>query len=356
MLKREFLRNKGEWSKLYALVHVLVTGRLDAFMQTGAQNEYRVIGIEVGKEGELKTFEIDGDQVIVKNLEQGQSEVSISRPWLAVQCGHLIEEIMDEEKKGSYLSEVGDALVSSLSFDRMFTANTRHDVRIIVEDLQDRSVIKIEIFVKSLLGSKPTLLNSSRATNLRYRINDEISTELLCELEGLSPTALVNELVQRDIEIQFVSMDSRLRKNLESIDLQLPGFLAAALLTSYSGIDRGFENVVSQTLVLNLLGMRFKKSEEIYHQMCDRMLQEICLGMTATSNWRTSETQRRGLIEVQPDGIPRLIELWSNSQFEKYLYKASKFETPSRAKFQFGELVKLDNQVFFDLNLQIRFK
>jgi type II restriction enzyme len=96
--------------------------------------------------------------------------------------------------------------------------------------------------------------------------------------------------------------------------------------------------------------------ENRFKNACDQMLQAMCMGMTATKKATPSSNLKLGVIEVDKSGIPRLIEILSNAQFESFLYVNSKFESPSRAKFNYGKLFKIKDELFIDLNFQVRLK
>jgi hypothetical protein len=151
-------------------------------------------------------------------------------------------------------------------------------------------------------------------------------------------------------------MNEKLQENLEGIDPELPKFMASALFSSFSGIDRDVENVIRATIEQDPLGLVLSGLQDRFIKSFDLLLQEVCAGMTATKKSIRKTEQRLGIIEVDKAGVPRLIEIISNSEFESYLYSNSKFDSPSRKKFNYGYLIEIDGKIFLDLNFQIRLK
>lgn len=349
-------RNKGEWSKIYALGVTLASGRIDTrFVSTNEEN-YRVSGFAIETSSSQTRLIIEGSHIITAGRETERRDLKTERGWLAETCGQLLSEIKTEKSIGSFVSASGDSILRKLGIREEFRSNKRRDLLVVIRDLESGVDTPMSVFVKSWLGASPTLLNASNSSNFRYQIKaPRHKFQELIELE-LSPSQIVQFVIDHGWETRFVSMNVQLRENLDEIDPLLSEFIASAVFTSYSGINRNFENVVKQTVQLDLLRLGLSGLENRFKNACDQMLQAMCMGMTATKKATPSSNLKLGVIEVDKSGIPRLIEILSNAQFESFLYINSKFESPSRVKFKYGRLVDIEGQLFLDLNFQIRLK
>ena len=349
-------RNKGEWSKIYAFSVALASGRINTRFVSTKDADYRISGFVIHAQSAKLMLSIDRSQVVTTRHDQSSPIFSTDRSWLSEACSQLLNELMTERPVGSFNSDIGELILQKLGIEKEFQSNGRQDLRIIVRDLLSGNDEELTVFVKSWMGASPTLLNASNATNIRYQILTQRPELKNPESQSSSPTELVQMVVSHGWPVKFDSMNDKLQENLEGIDPELPKFMASALFSSYSGIDRDVENVIRATIEQDPLGLGLSGLQDRFIKSFDLLLQEVCAGMTATKKSIRKTEQRLGIIEVDKAGVPRLIEIISNSEFESYLYSNSKFDSPSRKKFNYGYLIEIDGKIFLDLNFQIRLK
>lgn len=349
-------RNKGEWSKIYAVGAALASGRINTRFVSTKDEDYRISGFVIHARSAKLMLSIDGGQVSTTRDDRSSGILRTDRDWLSEVCSQLLNEIMTEKPVGSFNSATGDLILQKLGIGKEFQSNGRQDLRINVRDLQSGNDEELTVFVKSWMGASPTLLNASNATIIRYQILTQRRDLKNLGAQDLSPAELVQHVIRRGWSVKFDSMNEKLHKNLEDIDPALPEFMASALFSSYSGIDRDVENVVSETITKDPLEMGLYGLQGRFVNAFDLLLQEVCAGMTATKKSTRKIEQRLGVIEVDKAGVSRLIEIISNSRFKSYLYSNSKFDSPSRMKFDYGYLIEKDGKMFLDLNFQIRLK
>jgi hypothetical protein len=353
---RSKARNKGEWSKIYAIAAALASGRINTRFVSTKDVDYRISGFEIHAPSAKLMLSIDGVEVTTSRHDLSSAVCRTDRSWLTEACSQLLNEIMTERPLGSFKSVTGDSILQKLGIGNEFQSNGRQDLRIIVRDLLSGSDQELSVFVKSWMGASPTLLNASNATNFRYQILTQRHNLKDLQLSNLSAAELVQLVIRHRWPVKLDTMNEKLQKNLEKIDPALPQFIASALFTSYSGIDRDVENVVRETIEKDPLNMGLSGLQDRFIEAFDLLLQEVCSGMTATKKSSRKIEQRLGVIEVDKAGVPRLIEIISNSKYESYLYSTSRFDSPSRTKFKYGYLIEVDSKVFLDLNFQIRLK
>lgn len=63
-----------------------------------------------------------------------------------------------------------------------------------------------------------------------------------------------------------------------------------------------------------------------------------------------------GYLVVKEDGEVLCYHIYNRNEFEDYLFANTKLETASSSKHKYGEIYEENGQLFFKLNLQIRFK
>jgi hypothetical protein len=349
-------RNKGEWSKIYAICACLASGRINTRFVSTIDEDYRVSGFVIKAQTAKLFLSIEGSQVLTSRQEKDHNARRIDRVWLAEACSQLLSEVMDERPVGSFNSSTGDSILQELGIEEKFQSNGRSDLQIIVRDLLSGKDEELTVFVKSWMGASPTLLNASNSTNIRYQILAPRRELKYSVTQNPTPAELVQLIISRGYPVEFKAMNEKFQENLEAIDPALPEFIASAVFYSNSGIDRDVESVIGATIQHDPLAMGLSGMDGRFKGAFDQLLQEICAGMTATKKLRKGIDQRMGVIEVDRTGMPRLIEIVSNSKFDSYLYSNSKFDSPSRVKFKYGQLVEIDGQLFLDLNFQIRLK
>ncbi len=78
--------------------------------------------------------------------------------------------------------------------------------------------------------------------------------------------------------------------------------------------------------------------------------------MMPSKVWAGEYDATGGYLIVKADGEILCYHIYNKSEFENYLIANTKLETASASKHKFGEIYEENNELFFKLNLQIRFK
>jgi type II restriction enzyme len=63
-----------------------------------------------------------------------------------------------------------------------------------------------------------------------------------------------------------------------------------------------------------------------------------------------------GYLVVKENGEVLCYHIYNRNEFEDYLFKNTKLETASSTRHVFGKVYEENGQLYFKLNLQIRFK
>ena len=79
-------------------------------------------------------------------------------------------------------------------------------------------------------------------------------------------------------------------------------------------------------------------------------------GMSATKPWNGVEQVNGGYIVVKPDGEVLCYHANDREEFRDYLFRTTKFESPSTKKFGWSYIEKSDGEYLLPINFSIRFK
>lgn len=232
----------------------------------------------------------------------------------------------------------------------------RHTV---THNLHTNMTTPLGLNIKSQLGSTSTLLNASEATNIRYYVSDDMSDEVLEEINNIDDhlprmEALVNKgysLTYSDIEHQTF------KNNLLFLDCCMPRFIALCLVcdsmpNGTSKISDTVEIVAQQ----NPFGFTGGDVLAFYEHKMKVLLLDAALGMTPAKEWKGRYDANGGYLVVRKDGEIVCYHFYNRNDVEDYLYNNTRFERGSRSRHHFGSLYRgEDGKVYIKLNLQIRF-
>jgi type II restriction enzyme len=96
-------------------------------------------------------------------------------------------------------------------------------------------------------------------------------------------------------------------------------------------------------------------NKNAYTYKFKKFLTSIALGMKPGSEWDGQDEANGGYIVVSRTGDVLAYHIYNRNYFEEYLLNNTKYETPSTTRHDFGSIYTIDNQDYFNLNLQVRF-
>ncbi len=83
---------------------------------------------------------------------------------------------------------------------------------------------------------------------------------------------------------------------------------------------------------------------------------DIALGMMPSKVWTGELDATGGYLVVKENGEILCYHIYNRNEFEDYLFVNTKLETASSTRHEFGKVYEENGQLYFKLNLQIRFK
>lgn len=78
--------------------------------------------------------------------------------------------------------------------------------------------------------------------------------------------------------------------------------------------------------------------------------------MTPAKVWSGIYDATGGFLIVKRNGDVLCYHIYNRNQFEDYLFQNTKLDTASSTRHEFGKIYEENGQLYFNLNLQIRFK
>lgn len=359
--------NKGEWSEPYVLIKLLVDGKLvqgERDLSDSIEEPYKVIAVS--------RDEKVGDIIIEKLYSRGVSKVNIfnngvliremSIDDLALGLKSLFEEISQMSGASALSENLKSILVKANVETIKADSKQKADIDVTIRDPYTVADHKLGFSIKSQLGSPSTLINSSKNnTNLRYRLSGSISEEQIAFVNQINSQSKVRERLSflNEIGVDLVydtALGEVYEGNLMLIDRDLAPILSECLVMHYSGFSSSLQEIADELDLRNPLDYPLRESVSYYSFKLKRYLSESALGMMPAKEWTGKHHATGGYIIVKKDGELVSYHLLRKNLFEDYLLFNTKFETPSTSRHNFGEIYKIDDNYFINLNLQIRFK
>ena len=359
-------KNTGEVSELYVLLTSLRDGRIRA----ADENLDIVNDVEYVFKVVSRRDDMESEHYVIlddKNVEiyRGSTFLdSVSHD----QVTEDVDDVLEELKKG--------CVKGTLDFDTN-ELEERYHLSGVSADSKSKTDITLEILdplsgrsrnrsfsVKSFIGRRPTLMNSSQSTNILYRIEGELSDTDIEEINSLMTsdhrvdvTGRVQRIYGKGCQLVYVKpCNSIFQGNLESVDSSLPKILGEMLLAVYRDGKRSIPESTEHIAEMNPLN--FAGSNQLYKIIMCRLLMASFSGMVANTVWNGSSSNdiQGGYIVVKDDGSVVCYYLDDHSKFEEYLYRRTYFETGSASRHQFAEIYRDGDGLYFKLNVAIRMK
>ena len=136
----------------------------------------------------------------------------------------------------------------------------------------------------------------------------------------------------------------------------LPQILASLLLQFASSNFSSIKDLIRIIENENPLKFDTTNNHLFYSYKIKRFLTDIALGMMPSKVWTGEYDATGGYLIVKADGEVLCYHIYNKNEFENYLLANTKLETASSSRHEFGELYEENGQLYFKLNLQIRFK
>ena len=328
--------------------------------------EYKVVKASRNEKGEKTTYRIYPDGDI--SIEKDNSKVLLSKTQLSSYVETILSSIL-KNKKGTFSvpSVEEELLKKGHTLSLASSSDSKSDVNIEIIDHRSAKGVEIGFSIKSQLGSPSTLVNASKKTNFKFKISHPNQTNLTdndidyfnsAELEKSKIKGIIDNIYNSNSKLIYVrDIDSIFHNNLTLIDSRLPEILSELLKANYyecSEMNK-IDELTEYLEKTNPLNFPQSNKHRFYEYKIKKYLLESALGMMPSKVWDGNLSTDGGYLIVKRDGNVICFFLYNRNDFEEYLFRNTKIDTPSTKRHDFGSAYKEGNDSFINLNYQIRF-
>lgn len=241
------------------------------------------------------------------------------------------------------------------------SSSTKTDITVVIHDQRTNQTPTLGFSIKSQLGSPSTLLNAGKTTNFTFKINNlKLASEEILAINNIKTKSKIRDRIEmlhsKGGVFQFVKTDKQIfANNLVLIDSLLPQIISQIVLEYYSTSNTIMVDLLSEIEKKNPINFDVSNNHQFYTYKMKRFLTDIALGMMPSKVWTGQYDATGGYLIVKKDGDVLCYHIYNRNEFENYLINNTKLETASSSRHGFGELYEENGELFFKLNLQIRF-
>ncbi len=359
-------KNKGEASELYALLSVLRDRGIYAADENLEKDESRFYPV-------TKIFTNDisenSSHFVIENGEsfavKGSTKIdSISQNNLEKDVEEIYLVLNTNTDKGT-LNYDFDILKERYHLDKVSAGSTsKIDINLKIYDEVLKTSQILPFSIKSFIGSKPTLLNSSGMTNFVYEVcgtltKDDVNeiNNMFVETKGKKHIDVIGRtktILSKGCKLKFKKVQGEtFEGNLRVIDSLLPEIISE-LLIGRSVIDNSNLSQITEYLTktnpLNFIG-----NHDFYRTKITHLLIESFMGMVPRQIWNGYEQVHGGYIIVKSSGEVLCYPLSNRNAFEEYLFKNTFLENCSTSRSKYASIEEENGKYIYKLNLAIRF-
>jgi type II restriction enzyme len=354
--------NKGEWSEVYAFLKLLADGKLYAAdSDLNKLNDIYYPILKILRQESSGTFEFARNakiQIFDKNGNK-QFEIEITK---FVEMSQKLLDNIKNGNSGSFKVPDIEAFMNSIKIEKLKAkSREKQDITLVVHDIFTGYSPTLGFSIKSQLGSPSTLVNSSGATNFIYKIEPPLSDEIVNNVNSITGKSKITDRItlieQNGSNLIFNNpSSSNFKCNLIMIDSMLPTIIGEMLRLSYKpNCKKQITDLVDCLNNKNPCNFDITKNHPYYEYKIKNFLTDCALGMTPSALWNGYYDATGGYIIVKKDGDIVCYHIYNRNEFQDYLFKNTKLDTPSSSRHGFGIIYNKDGNQYFNLNLQIRF-
>jgi len=351
--------NKGEWSEIYTLFKLL--GDKQLFL--GNKEIEKLEGIVYPILSVLRTENIGNfeysieDEIIL--ISGGEEVLKIEITEFKQKAILLLGKIKENKERTFSVPEIETFMASINCLSLKASSTVKTDITIVVHDQRTNQQPTLGFSIKSQLGSPSTLLNAGKTTNFVFKINN-LNLNEITDINNISTRSKIKDRIERIIEkdgqFNFVGTEKQIfSNNLVLIDSLLPQILSEAVFNFYTSKYSKLSDLVSKIEENNPLNFDTSNKHLFYEYKIKRFLTDVALGMMPSKVWTGQYDTTGGYLIVKEDGDVLCYHIYNRNEFENYLLNNTKLETASSSRHDFGEIYEESGELYFKLNLQIRF-
>jgi len=354
--------NKGEWSEAYAFFRLLADGKL--FAADEQLNRIQGMFIPILKiireeiSGTRYEYRTDTPDSKIEIYLNGKYLLSVPTAVFDAEASNLYAKI--SVNSGAFGVAQSESFMRSIYMTKLKAPSAdKSDIKVQIHDTHTGLKPIVGFSIKSELGSRPTLLNSSRATTFVYEVIglNKLDVRLINAIDTRTKIIdRVKAIKDNGGRLVYTNMLSpTFCNNLEMIDSQMPRIVAEMLSGYYSGGTADCADLANYICRVNPLS-RVTDSADFYKHKIKEMLCSIALGMKPATVWNGADEASGGYIIVKTDGDVLAYHVYNRDAFKGYLLNNTKLDRPSTSRHGYCVLYEDSRKIKINLNLQIRFR
>ena len=354
-------QNKGEWSELYVFLKLLGSGILyaaDADLNKIEELYYPLVEI-IRKENEKIKHYTKNDLNINIIDEAGNNILTLLATEFETKAELLLNAIKDSDSTFSvpaiedFMKIIKCSKVKADSMDKS-------DITLVLHDCKTYRNETFGFSIKSRLGNPSTLLNPGKPTNFIYEISGNLSQEEIVEINQIDTRAKLRDrltaIKNKNCKLVFAGLENEnFKANLQMVDSAFPLIISEYLFQYYSGNGSLISELTPKVREINPCNLNINLPHLYYEHKVKNFLTDIALGMTPATAWTGEYQATGGYIIVREDGEILCYHLYNHNEFQEYLFKNTRFDTPSATRYDFGYIYEKNEKLYIKLNLQVRF-
>ncbi len=348
--------NKGEWSEFLAVLDLLENPNIkiiDSNFKIISDEIFTLKNIRLHTSSNIYTLTRTDSQVEVYNDNSLRYSIDIDE--ICENKKLLLKKIKSNvTKSGAFdIPEVHE-LISKLNGSSIIKSqsNSKSDLDTDMQDNLIHQLVQLKYSIKSQLGSPATILNASNKTNIRYKVLG-LKQEDIGIINNINSKQKLKDRLNKINElggkICFDSIvDKVFENNLKMIDTAMPDIVADVCLRSYSSENKNLLNLFKNS---NLL-----KEPLIARKKLAELLKGFSFDIKPGTLWNGCYDVNGGIMIISKNGDLFVLDLvYHKQEVENYLIQNAKLDSPSSTRYKMLELYEENNNIYFTLNLQIRF-
>ena len=358
--------NKGEWSEIYALFKLLGDTQLFLGNKDIEKLEslvYPIIKILRTENNVNFEYSIQDEIILISGNEEVFKIPILDFKSKAI---FLLNAIKENKERTFSIPEIEEFMQSINCISLKAGSSAKTDITIVVHDQRTSQQPTLGFSIKSQLGSPSTLLNAGKTTNFIFKINGNLISDEINHINSLMVKrgekehadlkGRVSAILNKKCSLSFFKTEKNIfSNNLVLIDSLLPEILAQVVLDFYSSESSYLTDLLNKTAEKNPLNFDIENEHKFYEYKIKRFLTDVALGMMPSKVWTGQYDATGGYLIVKENGDVLCYHIYNRNEFENYLLNNTKLDTASSSRHGFGEIYKANGDLFFNLNLQIRF-
>jgi hypothetical protein len=353
--------NRGEWSEIYALFKLLgdkqlFLGNKDIERLEGLV--YPILRILRSETNGDFEYSINDEVIIISGSDQ-ILKIPISE--FKTNASFLLDRIKSSKDRTFSIPETEEFMRSINCLSLKANSTEKTDITIVVHDQRTNQQPTLGFSIKSQLGSPSTLLNAGKTTNFIFKINEiSLSTEEISTINSIDSKSKIMDRINAVLAVkgkfEFIKTERQIfANNLVLIDSKMPEILSQIVYEFYSNDKSRIVDLIEKTATRNPLGFDISNEHQFYEYKIKRFLSDVALGMMPSIVWTGQYDATGGYLIVKENGDVLCYHIYNKNEFEDYLFNNTKLDTASSTRHEFGSVYTENDQLFFKLNLQIRF-